>query len=115
MHLATIGSHVAPSWNLPSQKATCQIPSRRKTVTCVSKKEVHRKNASAAEMTPREGGHMQLYLIVSLFCRNEFLKLVFLLLAHFLELIPLSLREDRFYFFVGSADHFFKGVQFVLA
>ena len=70
---------------------------------------------SAAGMTPREGGYLLLYLIVSLLCRHKFLKLVFLLLPHFLKLLPLSLREDRFYLFIGGADHFFECVQFVLA
>jgi len=63
----------------------------------------------------REGRHLVLYLIVTLFCRDEFLELVFLLLSYFLKLLPLSLRKDRFYFFVGGADYFFEGVQFVLA
>ena len=71
--------------------------------------------ASAAEMTPREGGYLLLYLIVSLLCRHKFLKLVFLFLPHFLKLFPLSLREDRFYLFIGGADHLFECVQFFLA
>ena len=62
-----------------------------------------------------KGDTVLLYLIVSLFCRHKFLKLVFLLFPHFLELLPLSLRKDRFYLFVGGADHFFEGVQFFLA
>lgn len=70
---------------------------------------------SASEMTPREGGYLLLYLIVSLLCRHKFLKLVFLLLPHFLKLFPLSLREDRFYLFIGGADHLFECVQFFLA
>lgn len=70
---------------------------------------------SAEVMTPRDKGVLLLYLIVSLLCRDKLLKLVFLLLPHFLKLFPLSLREDRFYLFVGGMDHFFECVQFVLA
>ena len=73
------------------------------------------RRASTAKVTPREGEYLLLDLIVSLLCRRKFLKLVFLLLPHFLKLFPLRLREDRLYFFVGGADHFFEGVQFVLA
>lgn len=75
----------------------------------------HKKDTSATKRTARKGGYLLLYLIVSLLCCHKFLKLVFLLLPHFLELLPLSLRKDRLYLFVGGADHFFEGVQFVLA
>jgi hypothetical protein len=70
---------------------------------------------SAAEMAPREGGCLLLYLIVSLLRRYKFLKLVFLLFPHFLKLFLLRLRKDRFYLLVGGADHFVECVQFILA
>ena len=96
----------------PSVSACARI----RTTDLFGRAKQHRSQASYFhDYPPLRGRDVLLRLLACSFIRDEFLKLVLLFLPHFLELLPLTLREDRSYLFVRRPYHLLKGVQLFLA